>query len=71
QTLRGFDCVLDVSIGAVDREDVEAAAEEAEETGEPKVIFSIICTYYPTVIQEVQQPQQTTQPVDDDLSVLE
>ena len=71
QTLREFDCVMDVSIGAVNKEDVEEAAAEAEETGEPKVIFSIICTYYPTIIQEVQQPQQTTQAADDDLSVLE
>ncbi len=71
QTLRGFESVLDVSIGAVDKEDAEAAAEEAEETGEPKVIFSIVCTYYPIVIEEVQQPQQTVQPAADDLSTLE
>ncbi|MDE5803472.1 MAG: pilus assembly protein PilM [Lachnospiraceae bacterium] len=77
QTLRAFDCVMDVSIGSVDREDVEKAAAEAaedvEELGEPRVLFSIICTYYPTIIEDVSQTQtpQTSQPVDDDLSALE
>lgn len=71
QTLRGFDSVMDVSIGAVNKEDVEAAAEEAAETGEPKVIFSIVCTYYPIVIEEVQALQPAAQPVEDDLSALE
>lgn len=48
QTLRGFDCIMDVSIGAVNKED---AAENAEDE-DPRVLFSIICTYYPSVAAE-------------------
>lgn len=71
QTLRGFDSVLDVSIGTVSKEDLDTAAEEVEETGEPKVIFSIVCSYYPIVIEEAPAQQQTPPPVEDDLSILE
>lgn len=46
QTLRDFDSVLDVSIGALDKEDMDKAAEEAAE-GDAKVVFNIICTYKP------------------------
>ena len=48
QTLRDFDSVLDVSIGALDKEDIDEAQEEALE-GDPRVLFSIICTYKPVV----------------------
>ena len=51
QNLRDFDSVLDVSIGALDKEDIDEAAEDAAE-GDPRVIFSIICTYKPVVATE-------------------
>lgn len=68
QTLRGFESVMDVSIGAVDREDLDVAeeaaqAEQTEQTEkteqteqveqteqaeqDTRVLFSIVCTYYP------------------------
>lgn len=63
QTLRGFESVLDVSIGALDKEDIEdavensaqaAAGEEGEENlqDDPRVLFSIICTYKPVMATE-------------------
>ena len=51
QTLRGFDSIMDVSIGALDKEDIDQAAEEAE-NGDPRVLFSIICSYYITTVDE-------------------
>lgn len=59
QTLRGFDSVLDVSIGALDKEDIDEAVEDAnaettdgEEAEDPRVLFSIVCTYKPMVATE-------------------
>ena len=59
QTLRGFDSVLDVSIGTLDKEDIDEAVEDAnaeaadgEETEDPRVLFSIVCTYKPMVATE-------------------
>lgn len=46
QTLRDFDSVLDVSIGALDKEELDKAAEEAAE-GDARVVFNIVCTYQP------------------------
>lgn len=51
QTLRDFDSVMDVSIGALDKEDIDEAAQEAQD-GDPRVLFSIICSYYITTVDE-------------------
>lgn len=51
QTLRGFDSIMDVSIGAVNKED-QTTAEEGEEEEEPRVLFSLVCTYYPVSLTE-------------------
>lgn len=48
QTLRGFDCIMDVSIGAVDKDDAEENAEDED----PRVRFCIVCTYYPSIVAE-------------------
>ena len=45
QMLRSFDSVMDVSIGALDKEDKDAAAKDVKE-GDPRVIFSVVCSYY-------------------------
>lgn len=59
QTLRGFDSVLDVSIGALDKEDIDEAVEDANEettdgeaVEDTRVLFSIVCTYKPMVATE-------------------
>lgn len=51
QTLRGFDSVMDVSVGTTSR-DSETTAEDGEEEEEPRVTFSIVCTYYPVSLTE-------------------
>lgn len=48
QTLRGFDSVMDVSIGTLDKETAEQAASDAQEE-DLRVIFSIVCYYYTAV----------------------
>lgn len=45
QTLRDFDSVKDVSIGAVDQE-TKGAAEDVAEEKELHMIFSVVCAYY-------------------------
>lgn len=57
QTLRGFDSVMDVSIGTVDKED-----KNSEETAEEdlRVLFSVVCTYYPTASSEENVGQEAT-----------
>lgn len=59
QTLRGFDSVMDVSIGTVDKETMEQAAEHTKEE-DLRVIFSIICHYY-TVDVETAAASGTAQ----------
>lgn len=49
QTLRDFDSVMDVSIGALDKEDIDEAASEE---GDPRVLFSLVCSYYTLTIDE-------------------
>lgn len=49
QTLRDFDSVMDVSIGALDKEDIDEAASEE---GDPRVLFSLVCSYYTITIDE-------------------
>ena len=51
--------MLDVSIGALDKEDIDEAVEDANEEAaddeaveDTRVLFSIICTYKPMVATE-------------------
>ncbi len=49
QTLREFDSVMDVSIGALDKKDEEAATTttaDGEEVPDTRVSFSVVCSYY-------------------------
>lgn len=47
QTLRGFDSLMDVAIGGVNKEDQQTQDGTEEEEQEPYVVFSLVCTYYP------------------------
>lgn len=47
QTLRGFDSLMDVAIGGVNKEEQQAQDGAEEEEQEPYVVFSLVCTYYP------------------------
>lgn len=48
QTLRDFDSVKEVSIGALDKEDMDEAAKDTNH----KVIFSIVCSYYTFTVED-------------------
>ncbi len=47
QTLRGFDSLMDVAIGGVNKEEQQTQDGTEEEEQEPYVVFSLVCTYYP------------------------
>ena len=47
QTLRGFDSLMDVTIGGVNKEEQQTQDGTEEEEQEPYVVFSLVCTYYP------------------------
>lgn len=55
QVLRGFESLMDVTIGSLDKEDVDDVAEGAEE-GEPSFLFSVHCTYYPIIVEDAETP---------------
>ncbi len=65
QTLRGFKCIMDVNIGAIDQETLEAVANEVIDTENvdlenPGFLFSVHCTYYP-VNDSAEQASGNTQ----------
>ena len=55
QVLRGFDSLMNVTVGSLDKEDVDDVEEGAEE-GEPTFLFSVHCTYYPISVEETETP---------------
>ncbi len=55
QVLRGFDSLMDVSVGSLDQEDIDDV-EEGMEEGEPTFLFSVHCSYYPIVAEESATP---------------
>lgn len=62
QTLRDFDSVMDVSIGALDKEDKDAAAKAAKD-GDSRVVFSVVCSYFTFTVEDaVSAPVTETVP---------